>query len=130
MNNTRIVATIGPATNNKKSLIELSEAGMSVARLNGSHGNLEWHEEVIKLIREVLPNLPILLDIPGRKIRTIQLAHEPSFNIGDVIILTTDTTFDGKEKVPVNYEIKSQLQTRSAILLMNQLRVLFTQLHF
>jgi pyruvate kinase len=104
MNNTRIVATIGPATNNEASLLALRKAGMSVARLNGSHGTLEWHEETIKLIQKVLPDVPVLLDIPGRKIRTIQLQHEPTFSIGDVIILTTDTSFDGKEKVPVNYD--------------------------
>ena len=104
MNNTRIVATIGPATNNPESLKALSKAGMRIARLNGSHNSLEWHAEVIALIHEVLPDTPILLDIPGRKIRTIQLQHEPEFEIGDTIILTTDTSFDGKEKVPVNYD--------------------------
>ncbi|CAM3852773.1 pyruvate kinase [Aquirufa aurantiipilula] len=104
MNNTRIVATIGPATNNAKSLLELKKAGMSIARLNGSHNSLDWHKEVISLIHRVLPDTPILLDIPGRKIRTTQLASEPQFDIGDIIILTTDISFDGKEKVPVNYE--------------------------
>jgi pyruvate kinase len=104
MKNTRIVATIGPMTNNKESLLALDKAGMNIARLNGSHNSLEWHEEVISLIHEVLPDTPILIDIPGRKIRTIQLAVEPTFLIGDTIILTTDTSFDGQEKVPVNYE--------------------------
>ena len=104
MNNTRIVATIGPATNNEDSLIHLRNAGMSIARLNGSHNSLEWHAEVITLIHKVLPETPILMDIPGRKIRTIQLAEEPVFLVGDIIILTTDTSFDGKEKVPVNYD--------------------------
>ena len=55
MNNTRIVATIGPATNNEDSLIHLRNAGMSIARLNGSHNSLEWHAEVITLIHKVLP---------------------------------------------------------------------------
>ena len=104
MNNTRIVATIGPATNNAASLVALRNAGMNVARLNGSHNSLEWHAEVIALIHKLLPDTPILLDIPGRKIRTTQLAFEPVFSAGDIIILTTDTSFDGKEKVPVNYD--------------------------
>jgi len=104
MNNTKIVATIGPASNNAKSLLALQKAGMSIARLNGSHNSLDWHAEIIALIHKVIPETPILLDIPGRKIRTTQLAFEPQFEMGDTIILTTDTNFDGKVKVPVNYE--------------------------
>jgi pyruvate kinase len=102
---TKIVATIGPATNHPDAVRALQRAGMSVARLNGSDSNLEWHAETIRLIRETLPGLPILLDIPGRKIRTLQLAHEPAFAAGDRLILTTDPTHDGREKVPVSYAL-------------------------
>ena len=84
-------------------LLALREAGMSVARLNGSHSDLEWHRETIAEIRETVPGVPILLDIPGRKIRTIQLKHEPKFECDDRLILTTDTQHDGAKKVPVNY---------------------------
>jgi pyruvate kinase len=99
----KIVATIGPATCNPQALRALEKAGMSVARLNGSHADLDWHRAAITLIRQVLPQVPILLDIPGRKIRTVALAHEPSFLEGDTVILTTDLSHDGREKVPVNY---------------------------
>ena len=104
MSNTRIVATIGPATESADSLRALHDSGMNIARLNGSHNTIEWHSKVIGLIHEVLPQTPILLDIPGRKIRTMQLAFEPSFARGDVIVITTDTSHDGREKVPVNYD--------------------------
>jgi len=104
MAHTKIVVTIGPATCNRESLLALAEAGMSVARLNGSHADTEWHRTAIQLIRSLLPNLPILLDIPGRKIRTVSLAHEPHFAAGDKIVLTTDVSFDGHTKVPVNYK--------------------------
>lgn len=103
MRYTKIVATIGPVSNTPEMLRKLDASGMDVARLNGSHNTLEWHEETIATIREVLPNTPILVDIPGRKIRTIQLAVEPSFDAGDVVILTTDVSHDGQHKVPVNY---------------------------
>lgn len=76
---------------------------MAVARMNGSHADLDWHRAAIALVRATLPGTPILLDIPGRKIRTTLLAHEPSFAAGDRLVLTTDTSFDGREKVPVNY---------------------------
>lgn len=101
---TRVVATIGPASDNAETLKKLHEAGMSVARLNGSHNKPEWHAETVKLLRNTVPDVPVLLDIPGRKIRTLQLAHEPSFKSGDTIILTTDISHDGLKKVPVGYD--------------------------
>ncbi len=114
---TAIVATIGPATNNREAIRELREAGLAVARLNLSHADLEWHAATIRLLREVVPDVPILLDIPGRKIRTIQLKHEPTFEKDDVIILTTDLSHDGTEKVPVNYDhLHADLEEGAVIL--------------
>ena len=117
MSRTRIVATIGPVSNNADTLRALRDAGMSMVRLNGSHGTLEWHADTIALVREVLPDVPILLDIPGRKIRTTHLSHEPSFETGDTIVLTTDTDHDGTEKVPVSYaQFHEDIQVGATIL--------------
>jgi pyruvate kinase len=102
MSATRIVCTIGPATNNESALRELTAAGMNVARLNGAHGDLDWHAAAIALLHEVMPEVPVLLDIPGRKIRTADLAHEPEFASGNTVVLTTGEGHDGSEKVPVN----------------------------
>ena len=96
------MATIGPATANKTSLKKLYAAGMSVARLNGSHNNLNWHSQTIALIRNTLPELPILLDIPGRKIRTAQLEYEPKFDANETIVLTTEVGHNGRKKVSIN----------------------------
>ena len=87
---TRIIATIGPQNANADSLKELLAAGMNIARLNGSHNTLKWHEETIKQIQKVSANVPIILDIPGRKIRTV-LTDKPLIFIRDsLIVLTTD----------------------------------------
>lgn len=102
---TKIVATIGPSTASKQKLTSMYAAGMSVARLNGSHNNLVWHKNTINMIREILPELPILLDIPGKKIRTAVLKHEPEFNIGDKLILSTEKGHDGKKKVSLTSSI-------------------------
>lgn len=99
-----IIATIGPVSADTETLKALQAAGMTVARLNGSHGTLDWHSKTIQLIRDTVPDVPILLDIPGRKIRTTQLAFEPSFKAGDSLTLTTDTSHDGTIKVPVNFD--------------------------
>ncbi len=51
-NKTKIVATVGPASNNKVMLSKLINSGVDVFRLNFSHGSHEQHKEVIKLVRE------------------------------------------------------------------------------
>lgn len=99
----KIVATIGPRTDNAVAIRELLDAGMSVARLNGSHSDLAWHAAAIATLRTTAPTVPILFDIPGRKIRTRKLAHEPYFDVGDTIVLTTSDAYDGREKVPVDW---------------------------
>ena len=52
-NKTKIVCTIGPATNTPESIKNLILSGMNVARLNFSHGTHEEHEKVITMIRDV-----------------------------------------------------------------------------
>lgn len=78
-NKTKIIGTIGPASNNKTMLKKLIKAGLNVARLNFSHGTYEDHEKVVKMIRELSNelNLPIgiLLDLQGPKIRTGKLKN-------------------------------------------------------
>jgi pyruvate kinase len=103
MTHTKIICTIGPRTQTIDAIRALVDAGMDVARLNGSHNVLDWHAEVIARLRKAAPHVPVLLDIPGRKIRTAALAHEPCFEAGEIIVLTTDASYDGREKVPVNY---------------------------
>jgi len=100
---TRIVCTIGPATADAEALRDLRAAGMTVARLNGSHNTLDWHAETIARLRDTLPDVPILFDIPGRKVRTAALAHEPHFAAGDTVVLTTEPDHDGREKVSLTH---------------------------
>ena len=68
---TKIVATIGPVTNNKEMLAKLIDAGLNVARLNFSHGKPEDHLETIKLIRQLSKEkgreIGILQDLSGPK---------------------------------------------------------------
>ena len=75
---TKIVATIGPATENKISMEELALAGMDVVRLNFSHGNYKEHLNRINLARLVSKKInkpiAILQDLSGPKIRIGDLA--------------------------------------------------------
>lgn len=74
MRNTKIVCTIGPASESLETLEALIDAGMNVARLNFSHGDYEEHGARIKSIRQAAKNkgktVAILLDTKGPEIRT------------------------------------------------------------
>jgi pyruvate kinase len=90
---TKIVATIGPGTSSAADISALRRAGVSMARLNLSHADLDWHATAIRMLRETDPDM---------KIRTADLAHEPVFRRGDAICLTTDPAHHGADKVLVN----------------------------
>lgn len=72
--NTKIVCTIGPASDNEKTLKKLISSGMSVMRINFSHGEYKEHQQKINLIRKIEKDLhicvPIMLDTKGPEIRT------------------------------------------------------------
>lgn len=104
MKRTKIVATIGPKSEDPKILKKLSEAGVNVFRLNFSHGNHEEHGARIDTIRKL--NLPggIMLDTKGPEIRTGEVIKEFEITVGDKITLTTDKgVYDETKKLSVNY---------------------------
>lgn len=74
MQKTKMIFTIGPASDNEDTLREFIKIGMNVARLNFSHGTQETHKEKIDLIKKIRNDLnsstAIMLDIKGPKIRT------------------------------------------------------------
>ncbi|HEV7499260.1 MAG TPA: pyruvate kinase, partial [Vicinamibacteria bacterium] len=78
MRRTKIVATIGPASRDRKVLEHLAQAGVDVVRLNFSHGEHDEHLQVIQAVREISTSLgrPIALlqDLSGPKIRVGKLA--------------------------------------------------------
>ena len=77
MRNAKIVCTLGPASESRRTVRQLAEAGMSVARLNASHGSREDRAELVDRIRDVdetTPGpLPVMLDLQGPEIRTAQI---------------------------------------------------------
>ena len=84
-----IICTIGPGSLNEKILTGLKEEGMTIARINGSHGTIEEIDSMIKNILNILPETKILLDLPGNKIRTINI--DPiTFTTDEIIILKKD----------------------------------------
>jgi pyruvate kinase len=80
MRRTKIVATIGPASNDPEILVQMIDAGMDVARLNFSHGTAETHAETAERVREAANragrSVAILQDLPGPKLRIGKLAGD------------------------------------------------------
>ncbi|MGZ4031184.1 MAG: pyruvate kinase, partial [Tumebacillaceae bacterium] len=110
MRRTKIVCTIGPASESVEMLQQLIRNGLDVARLNFSHGTYDEHEQRIRNIREaaaaVGKTVAIMLDIKGPKIRTglvrdgaVELKNDAS------IILTTEQIELGDEnRISISYE--------------------------
>lgn len=103
MSQVKIIATIGPRTNNVEMLQAMRDAGMSVARLNGSHADLDWHKEAIKILREAVPEVPVLLDLPGRKVRITNLHQPREISTEDSVVLTSVQGESANGHIAVNY---------------------------
>ena len=118
---TKIVATLGPSTSKFETIKRMVEAGLSVVRLNMSHGTHREHAERLELVRRVEEELgaplPVLMDLCGPKIRIGKLPKEPLFlHRGDVVVLTTGEPVGGK--ISVNYpNLHREVKKGEAILL-------------
>lgn len=110
MKRTKIVATIGPASSEKETLLAMMKEGMNVARLNFSHGSYEDHKKVIENIRELNDetglNVALLADLQGPKIRTRKMKDNGVDLIsGAKVEIVTDEGLEGTaEKFAINYE--------------------------
>ena len=91
---TKIVATLGPATNNKKTLTELAAAGVNVFRINFSHAVYDNVIETIKTIREINEengyNVAILADLQGPKLRVGVMQEGVILEEGQKFTFTTE----------------------------------------
>lgn len=98
MKKTKIVCTIGPASQSTRILTQMVENGMAIARLNFSHGTYENHALLIKNIRSVSAKLKqpiqILQDLQGPKIRIAALKKPVSVKTGHQIIIGQDINID------------------------------------
>ena len=106
---TKIVATLGPATNNKETLRAMLNEGVNVFRINFSHANYDDVKVRIKMIRELNKelgyNAAILGDLQGPKLRVGVMQEEVVVNEGDEIIFATGEKFEGtKQRVYMTYD--------------------------
>ena len=109
MRKTKIICTIGPATESFEMLEKLAEAGMNVVRLNMSHGDHESHAKVIKAVRTLNKKqshpIAILMDTQGPEIRTGDINNELDLKKDDVISVVARGEDDVEaSSIRINYE--------------------------
>lgn len=109
MRKTKIVCTIGPASESEDILTKLIENGMDVARLNFSHGNYDEHKKRIDTIRSVAKKIgkpvAILLDLQGPEIRTRKfLGGQAKLNSGETVTITREDIVGDAKRFSVTYE--------------------------
>lgn len=121
---TKIVATIGPATETEKVLTELIHSGMNVARLNMSHGDHTEHGKRITTIRSVSKKtgarLAILQDLAGPKIRIGEFYKDRIELIqGQTFTLTTKECVGDEKRVSVNYKNLPKEMKKGGIIMLD-----------
>ncbi|HHH38025.1 MAG TPA: pyruvate kinase [Sedimenticola sp.] len=104
---TRIVCTIGPASDSPARMEALLQAGMNVARLNFSHGDFATHGRNIRRLRAASERtgrrLAIMADLPGPKMRIGEIGEEPvELKAGDRLVLTTREVAGDRHRVSVS----------------------------
>jgi len=92
MRQTKIICTIGPKTASSEMLSQLVAAGMNVARLNMSHGSLDWHRNVIRSLKRINKKtgatVAIMIDTKGPEVRTGDIKQDLVLKRDDLLTLT------------------------------------------
>src|SRR6201985_1967430 len=123
-NRTKIVATMGPASSPKDTLLAMIKAGVNVCRLNFSHGKAEDHQKTINTIRELNEqykiNVGILADLQGPKIR-IGLVKDGGIHLanGKRINMTTKECIGDDNQIYITYDTFPQDVRAGEIILLD-----------
>lgn len=104
---TKIIATIGPATEGEETLRDLVDAGLDVLRLNMAHGSGDWVMATVDRIRRVSAaaerQVAVMMDVKGPEIRTGVVDEAIDLQAGDSFELYTSARRNGMRGVDVNY---------------------------
>jgi pyruvate kinase len=121
---TKIVCTIGPASESPAVMEKMIRAGMNIARLNFSHGDFESHGKVVRNLRSAARSagkrVAIMADLSGPKMRIGKLAREPvELKPGDAFVLTIDDIVGDAERASVTFKRLPQAVKKGDMLFLN-----------
>ena len=107
-NKTKLVCTIGPASESVEVLVKMIAAGMNIARLNFSHGEFDSHRQIVANIRAAADQagrrVAIMGDLPGPKMRIGELAEEPvELQAGDAFTLSAESFTGDRRRVSMSF---------------------------
>lgn len=124
LNKTKIVCTLGPASEKPEVMEQMLRAGMNVARINFSHGNFDSHRQVVRNLRAAAKStgrrVAIMGDLSGPKMRIGMLAQEPvELKPGGPFTLTTDDITGDVEKASVTFKRLPQAVKKGDTLFLN-----------
>ncbi len=125
---TKIVATLGPSSNDPKVLDRLIEAGVDVVRLNFSHGTPQDHIDRAEMVRSLARArgraIGVLVDLQGPKIRIGKFeSGKISLANGDTFILDADCALGNQERVGLDYKALPRDVDRGSTLLLDDGRI-------
>ncbi len=129
MKKTKIICTLGPASDNEKTITAMAKAGMNVARINVSHGSHEEHAKKIAAVKRVREKLgmpiALLLDTKGPEFRIKTFKNgKVTLREGDTFAFTTEDIVGDETQVAVSYKgVCEEMQAGDTILLNNGLMV-------
>lgn len=105
----KIIATIGPASDSKVNLEKLYRAGLRIARLNFSHGTHEYFDTLIKRIRSISDKIAIIIDTKGPEIRTARNQKDIFYDTGKIVKIVNKGDND-KDTIMMDYKHLSKLK--------------------
>lgn len=123
MKKTKIVCTIGPSSWEKEVLKKMIDSGMDVVRLNFSHGDNETRREIIKNLRAISENIPIIADMRGPRIRIGDVVKEVELKEGAEFTLTTEEVLGDETKVSMSYKRLPQKVKKGNMILLSDGRI-------
>jgi pyruvate kinase len=107
-NKAKIVATLGPSSSDKETMIAMAKAGLNVFRVNFSHGDHATHRKTIRLAKEINEeldtNLAVLADLQGPKLRIGDVKEDQFLEKGKILEFTKEPCLGDVNRVHMNYE--------------------------
>lgn len=108
LKNTKIIATLGPATSTKEKLLKLANAGVNVFRLNFSHSNYELYttliNDIVHINEQYDLTIGILADLQGPKIRVGDVENDGfEINSGDIITISSQNKISNSKNIYISY---------------------------